>query len=202
MKSLEHIHGTFVHSRRTRVLAETAAGMLPRGLRVVDIGCGDGLFATMLSELRPDLEVTGVEVAPRATCRIPVIAFDGEHLPFADNHFGASVLIDVLHHTPTPSLLLKEAARVSGGCVLIKDHNMSGPTARFILRFMDETANRRHHIALPFNYLGPAEWSRAYADCGVEVERSDPLRRLYPFPANLVFGRRLHFMALLRRLPS
>lgn len=198
MKGIERIHGAYVHSRRTRVLAEAAARLLPRGVSVVDIGCGDGLFAALLSELRPDLEITGVEVAPRPTCRVPVIAFDGEHLPFADGHFGASVLIDVLHHTRAPAALLREAARVSGGRVLLKDHTRTGRLSGLILRFMDETGNRRHRVALPFNYLGPDEWSRAYADANMEVEASDPVSRLYPFPASLVFGGRLQFMALLR----
>lgn len=199
MNLIEGIHDSRVHTRRTRVLAGAASLMLPPGLRILDVGCGDGLFASTLSRLRPDLEVAGAELAPRANCLIPAVAFDGEHLPFADGEFGACVLIDVLHHAAAPVALLREAARVGGGRVLLKDHNRTGLAAGPILRLMDKVGNRRHGVALPYTYLSPAEWERAFEECGLEVEQTDPLRRLYPFPASLVFGRRLHFMALLRR---
>ena len=199
MNGPERVQDAFVHGRRTRVLAEAAARMLPPDLRLLDVGCGDGLFATILARLRPDLDITGAEVMPRATCRIPVLSFDGEHLPFADGRFDACLLIDVLHHTNAPGVLLREAARVSCRHLLLKDHNRSGFAAQSTLRFMDTVGNRRHGVPLPFNYLTPAEWSRLFAQCGLEVTGSDSLSRLYPFPASLIFGRQLHFMALLSK---
>lgn len=199
MNGTERVQDAFIHGRRTRVLAETAARMLPPGLRLLDVGCGDGLFATILSRLRPDLDITGAEMMPRASCRIPVQGFDGEHLPFGDGHFDACLLIDVLHHTTSPAVLLRETARVSRGHVLLKDHNRSGCAAQSTLRFMDIVGNRRHGVPLPFHYLSPAEWSQLLGEIDLEVAESDPLSRLYPFPASLIFGRRLHFMALLRK---
>jgi len=198
MKWIDALHNARVHQRRTRILAETAAGMLPANLRILDVGCGDGLFAALLSGLRPDLKVEGAEVLPRAGCRIPVVAFDGNDLPFPAGSFGACLLIDVLHHTLSPAELLAEASRVGSGLVLIKDHLREGFAARACLRFMDEVGNRRHGIALPFNYLNSDDWRRVFADSGVGAVERDPLSGLYPFPANLVFGRRLNFMALLK----
>jgi SAM-dependent methyltransferase len=199
MNWLDRYHASRVHTRRVRVLAETAARLLPPGLSVLDVGCGDGLLAATLAGLRPDLAITGVEVAPRAGCHIPVTAFDGRTLPFADGSFGATLIVDVLHHTTDPGVLFREAVRVARTAVLLKDHLREGWGAQATLRFMDEVGNRRHGIPLPFNYLSRAEWDRLFAASHMTVAATDPLRPLYPFPASLVFGRGLHFFARLHK---
>jgi len=198
MRWVDALHEIRVHQRRTRVLAEAASGLLPKNLRVLDVGCGDGLFAAKLSELRPDLKIQGVEVLPRKGCRIPVVAFDGRNLPFPSAGFDACLLIDVLHHTESPAALLAEASRVGFGLVLLKDHLKEGFAAGRCLRFMDVVGNRRHNVALPFNYLNSDQWSQVLSVCNLSAVKTDPLNELYPFPANLIFGRRLSFMALLR----
>jgi SAM-dependent methyltransferase len=197
MNWLDRYHAARVHTRRVRILATTAARLLPPDARVLDVGCGDGLLAATLGQLRPDVTITGVELAPRKDCHIPVTAFDGRSLPFADGSFGAILLVDVLHHTTDPTVLLREAARVASTAVLLKDHLREGWGAQATLRFMDEVGNRRHDVALPYNYLSRAEWDRAFAACGLRPEETDPVRALYPFPARLVFGRGLHFFARL-----
>ncbi len=202
MKWIDTVHETRVHRRRIRVLAAAAAAALPAGLRVLDVGCGDGQFALALTALRPDLRIEGAEVLPRPGCRIPVTAFDGRTLPFPAATFGASLLIDVLHHTESPAALLAEAARVGSGRVLLKDHLREGVAAGPCLRFMDIVGNRRHGVALPFKYLDSGEWRQVLADCGLCELSRDRLPSLYPFPASLIFGRRLHFMALLAAGPG
>jgi SAM-dependent methyltransferase len=203
MNWLENLHAARVHPRRIRVLAAAAARLLPPGAHVLDIGCGDGLMAATLAALRPDISIVGVEVAPRSGCHISVTAFDGRRVPFPDGSFDAVLLVDVLHHTVDPSVLLREAARVARQAVLLKDHARTGLGAGPTLRFMDGMGNRRHGVALPYNYLSPSAWTALFSACGLVVETRDPLPTLYPFPANLIFGRDLHFFARLRPpLPS
>jgi SAM-dependent methyltransferase len=199
MNWVERAHELHVHPRRVRTLAEAAARLLPSDLDVLDIGCGDGRVGAEVARLRPDLTVAGAEVLPREGCRIPVTAFDGRRLPFADGQFGAALIVDVLHHTDEPAVLLREAVRVAREVVVLKDHFCEGWLDRATLRFMDEVGNRRHGVALPNNYIGRAQWEELWGDCHLAVEASDPLPRLYPFPADLVFGRRLHFFARLRK---
>lgn len=200
MNLVDRYHSARVHTRRVRVLAATAARLLPPGpLRLLDIGCGDGLLAATLGQLRPDVTITGVELTPRAGCRIPVTAFDGRTLPFADGSHDAAMMVDVLHHTTDASVLMREAARVARRAVLIKDHLSETRWAHARLRYMDRVGNRLHDVALPYNYLNEATWRRLWRECGLAPEAWDRVPELYPFPANLVFGRGLHFFARLGR---
>jgi SAM-dependent methyltransferase len=197
MNWIERYHSNRIHTRRVRVLATTAAQLLPPRATVLDVGCGDGRLAAFLGQLRPDLSIVGAEVSPRADCQIQVTGFDGRRLPFADGSFDATLIVDVLHHTTDPAVLLREAARVARKAIVVKDHFREGLGAAATLRFMDTVGNRRHGVALPFNYLNAQEWNALFIRCGVVAEASNSVPGLYPFPANLVFGRGLHFFARL-----
>jgi SAM-dependent methyltransferase len=164
---------------------------------VLDVGCGDGRLAKLISQLRPDVEFTGIEVLVRPDCHIHVAEFDGRTIPFADRSFDAAMLVDVLHHTEDPTALLAEAARVAAHCVLIKDHLLGGWLSGLTLRFMDRVGNRRFGVALPYNYLRAAQWDGAFNTLGLTVEQWKPRLGLYWWPASLAFDRSLHFVAQL-----
>jgi len=193
------IHGKVVHQRRIVVLAQKLAEMLPPGSQLLDVGCGDGTLATLLRDAVPKLDVQGVEVLPRGDCAIPCRAFDGSHLPFPDDSFDCCLFVDVLHHTVDPFPLLRDACRVSRKFLLIKDHLAEGALDHWTLRLMDWVGNRSHGVALPYAYLSGAKWQDLYKRLGLIVQRTDSDLPLYPAPFSAVFGRRLHFIALLKR---
>ena len=203
-RSLGSAHGKVVHSRRVRVLADHFAGMLPPAHSVLDVGSGDGLIDALVLEQRPDLQISGVDVLVRPTARIPVTPFDGERLPYSDRSWDSVLFCDVLHHTSQPVTLLREAARVARHRVIIKDHLVKGAFARTTLRLMDFVGNAPHGVALPYNYLTPDEWDRAYRSSGLTPQDVRADLRLYPAWADVVFGRSLHFIAscTIQRDPS
>jgi hypothetical protein len=137
-----------------------------------------------------------VDVLVRPDTHIPVAPFDGRRLPFGDSSRDTIVFCDVLHHTPDPTAMLAEGARVARRHVVIKDHSVEGLLARPTLRFMDFVGNAPHGVVLPYNYLTPHQWQDAFRSCGLTkiAERRD--LRLYPKLADLVFGRRLHFIGV------
>jgi SAM-dependent methyltransferase len=194
---IEKAHGSYVAGRRARVIAARLAEVTPRHASVLDVGCGDGEIAWLLAQQRPDLKLTGVDVLVRENTRVPVEAFDGRSLPFADGSFDAVTFVDVLHHCEWPADLLREASRVARQAIIIKDHSLEGIAAGRTLRFMDGVGNRRHGVALPYNYLRPDQWSAMFAELGLTVERQSVHLGLYPWPFSLLFERRLHFIARL-----
>jgi SAM-dependent methyltransferase len=193
----EWVHGRFVHSRRVRVLAEHLLPWLASGARVLDVGAGDGALAARLAARRPDLSLHCVDVQVRPTSLFPIQLFDGAKLPFSDGAFDAVVLADVLHHTVEPLRLLEEVRRVTRGRILLKDHALDGAFAGITLRFMDWIGNARHGVPLPFNYWPSEVWRETFSRLGLSLASWRQQLELYPWPARLLFDRRLHFLAVL-----
>lgn len=198
MSLVGDVHGGYVHGRRVRVLAGHLARLLPPGSEVLDVGCGDGLLSLAVARARPDVRVAGLDVLPRAEAHIPVSLFDGRCIPRPDRGADVLMFVDVLHHTPDPMVLLREAARVARRAIVIKDHLLAGPLAGPTLRLMDRVGNARHGVALPYTYWPPERWTAAFAELGLELEARSERLGLYPWPADCVFGRSLHFVARLR----
>jgi SAM-dependent methyltransferase len=189
------VHDRFIFNRRTRVLAEHLASLIPPGSRVLDVGCGDGTIDCLIRKRQPSIEIEGIDPLLRPSARIPVRAFDGEHIPYPDRSFDVVMFVDVLHHTVDPLILLREAVRVAP-TVVIKDHFREGLFAQSTLRLMDWVGNARHGVALPYKYWDRKQWRQAFGDLGLLAER-EVSPALYPIPLAWVFGRSLHFVAKL-----
>jgi len=192
-------HRAFVFQRRTRVLAEMLAAQIPAGASVLDIGCGDGAIGSLIARLRPDISIQGVEFLVRPGCKIACRAFDGNSLPFQDGSFDVCLFVDVLHHTQDPSVLLREAARVSRMFVLIKDHLDENAIDNLTLRFMDWVGNRPHDVVLTYNYQSRREWSGHFLKCGLTEATWTTEVPLYSRPVSFLAGRSLHFVSLLKK---
>jgi 2-polyprenyl-6-hydroxyphenyl methylase/3-demethylubiquinone-9 3-methyltransferase len=96
-----------------------AVDHLESGVRVLDVGCGEGWFCDAFTAA--GCVAVGVDVAPeairRARARYPSLEFTlcGEtSLPFADSAFEAAWLGEVLEHVRDGIGLLAEVARVVG----------------------------------------------------------------------------------------
>ncbi len=199
MDLIGRVHESFVHSRRVRVLSDSLADLIPRNSSVLDVGCGDGSLAGLIMKKRDDLSINGIDVQIRNNTCIPVDLFDGRAIPFEDADFDVVMFVDVLHHTADPIILLSEAARVARRAIVIKDHTANGVFAIPTLRFMDWVGNARHGIALPYNYWPRRKWLESFKLLGLTVKQWESELGIYAPPANWLFGRSLHFVALLDR---
>jgi ubiquinone/menaquinone biosynthesis C-methylase UbiE len=196
--AVDRLHGDLVHPRRVRVLVAHAARLVPAGAHVLDVGTGDGRIAAALGAARPDLRIEGIDVLVRPDAAIPVGAFDGRVIPREARSVDVVTLVDVLHHADDPEGLLAEAARVARACVVVKDHVANGWLSRAILGVMDDVGNRRHGVAIPRRYLSARQWTSAIDRAGLRRAVWDVGGLgLYPWPASLVFGGRLHVLARL-----
>jgi SAM-dependent methyltransferase len=204
MSVLGKLHGGLVYDRRVRVLADRLAAAMPRaeggsGPSVLDIGCGDGLIASLVRDRVPGLSVEGLDILLRPKTHIPVTIFDGRTIPHEDNSFDAVMFVDVLHHTDDPRILIREAARVARRAVIIKDHLNDGLLSESTLRLMDYVGNAHHGVRLPYNYWPRKAWESAWGEIGLTVDVWDRVADLYPPYASWVFGRGLHFIARLTK---
>ena len=121
---------------RQRFLDEIGQYLPERG-RVLDVGCGFGLFSLYYASVRPGLRLEGldknarrIEMARRAAARLGLanasyrvgdaIGFRGGEAPY-----DAAYMLDIVHHIPpdTVAPLVEQLAKVlpAGGRLLIKD---------------------------------------------------------------------------------
>lgn len=145
---------------------------LPPGARVVDLGCGSGVFTNVLHQR--GYRSSGVDLSPSllaiARAKFSGIEFlegDIERLPFADASFDGVLLSGVLHHLPERSRCAAEVFRIlrPGGKFVAFDPNRMNP---FMYLYRDRssplyssvgvTANERpvlaHEIAATFREAG------------------------------------------------
>jgi SAM-dependent methyltransferase len=197
MKFIERIHGGYIQERRARVLSGHMADIIPDRFHVLDVGCGDGLIAHLITEKRPDINLRGLDVLERDRMHIPVERFDGEIIPYNDASFDGVMFVDVLHHTHDSMGLLREAKRVARKTILVKDVTLDGLLAGPTLRAMDWVGNARYGVPLPYTYWSKRRWLQAFDALGLEIGSWTTSLKLYPWPASCLFDRSLHFVACL-----
>jgi len=114
----------------------------PRQLSLLDVGCGIGNYHPLLAPVVGS--VSGVDVSSvciaKAKERNPTVsyaAYDGDHLPYPDQHFDVTFCICVLHHVPPERWpqFVSEMRRVTraGGLVVIYEHNPKNPLTRKVV---------------------------------------------------------------------
>jgi len=198
MKLLGRAHGTLIHSRRIRRLSQQLAELIPPNAEVLDVGCGDGKLAALIQQLRPDVKMQGIDVLVRDKTEVPIKRFDGVTIPFPDKSVDVTMFVDVLHHTEDPNVLLQEASRVAKKFIVIKDHTDDGFLSNVTLRFMDWVGNKPHGVVLPYNYWRERQWRQAFEELKFEIVAWHKDLKLYPYGADLFFGRGLHVITKLK----
>lgn len=101
------------------------------GLRVLEIGCGRGAFATYL--VRAGAHVTAADFSPAAVeltkealaGRGEALVADVQALPFPDESFDLVISLETLEHVPEPDRGLAELVRVTrlGGRLIVTTPN-------------------------------------------------------------------------------
>ncbi len=195
--SVESIHDRYVRNRRTQVLSLHLCEIIPENVSILDVGTGDGQLARLIMDVRPDIVIQGIDVLVREKTAIPVQEFDGIQIPYEDNCFGYAMFVDVLHHMHDPMATLVNAVRVARKGILIKDHCLDGIAAQTTLRFMDRVGNRRFGVNLPYTFWTQEQWNTAINELQLSKRIWRTKLDIYPWWADWLFGRRLHFVAKL-----
>ena len=108
-------------------------------LRILDVGCGTGKFASVVLESVPEAEVFGLDLSeqmlqkgqPRLEQwpgRYHVVRGDSERLPFAADSFDLVTCSHSFHHYPNQDRVVQEMHRVlkPDGRLMLIDGNRDG----------------------------------------------------------------------------
>ena len=107
-----------VMERRASQMIDDVGAWLPTKGPLLDLGSGTGHFAARL-EQELGLEVVTADVSDiHVVGRPPVLIADGI-LPFDDRTFSAALLFFMLAYPKHPAAVLREAARVTEGPIIV-----------------------------------------------------------------------------------
>lgn len=154
--------------------------------RILDDGCGAGVFLQLLAKAGWSGELHGCDPSPRMleetrrrwdaapAPKLDVVA--GDALPYASESFDLVVVCCVAHHVAPESRneLFREAARVlaSPGRLYVFEHNPRNPVTRWVV---SQTPIDRHA-----RLVSPVQVSAELAAAGLEQVRTRYLMFLPP----------------------
>jgi ubiquinone/menaquinone biosynthesis C-methylase UbiE len=122
------------------------------GLRVIDIGCGEGHMARALAKLGADVTgydpfIEGTEPAAHGAGRFRLVKASADAIPEPDQSADLVLFIFSLHHVPGAKLqgALAEARRIlrPSGRLYVAEPLAQGPHQYVMELFHDETAVRK-----------------------------------------------------------
>jgi 2-polyprenyl-3-methyl-5-hydroxy-6-metoxy-1,4-benzoquinol methylase len=183
-----------------QIFLEEIGQYLPRNGRILDLGCGFGLFSLYFASLGPERRITGIDQNER---RVALARASAERLGLSnvDYHVGdgldwnsgesfdAIYLLDLVHHLPkesVPGFLERLRGRLRpGGVLVLKDiENRPWWKVMFTLaldRLMVGTE--------PIHYWSPTELAGVLEGLGFQVVRHR-MRDFLPYP-HIVYVNRL-----------
>jgi len=186
---------------RQRFLDEIGQYLPARG-RVLDLGCGFGLFSLYYATARPGLDIEGLDLNPRriATARAAAARLGLANVRYAVGNvmdfrggqgFDAAYMLDIIHHVGEEAVrpLLEQVAKClpAGGRLLIKDVDRSPAWKRWFTHALDKLMEPRARV----RYWGGEELGTLLEAVGFRVYRHLMVDVL-PYP---------HILYICERLP-
>jgi SAM-dependent methyltransferase len=185
---------------RQRFLDEIGQYLPDRG-RVLDVGCGFGLFSLYYASVNPSLELAGIDRSPRrvamaaAAARrlgLPNARYEvGDALDFRGGElFDAIYMLDIVHHIPASTVrpLLEQLGKAlpAGGRLLVKDVDRFPSWKRWFTHALDLAMDP----GSPVHYWDANDLQALLTDVGFKVYRHLMVDFL-PYPHVLYVAERL-----------
>jgi methionine biosynthesis protein MetW len=145
----------------------TAAGLIPSGSTVIDIGSGDCGFARHLQSKKPDVKITTSDLSPNAVAMARESGFDAVQLDLVNDeihgHYDYVTCFEVIEHIPEAEVAMEKLMR-AGDKVIISIPNVGyiGCRLRLALFGRFPTTHCQQHIKEHVRFWTPrdfAEWA-------------------------------------------
>jgi len=181
MNVLTNIERRYQRMRRRRKIGRAydmaleVARVLPSGVDVLDVGCGNGFIAHHLMGLL-GASVVGLDVTEATSAQIKYLPYDGRHFPVRDQSFDAVLLCYVLHHAQDASLVLNEVSRV------LRDNGLAVIYEDIPILWWDRAVCWTHNLKWrsrtgPCTFRREQSWRSVFSAAGFEVASERSLSR-------------------------
>jgi SAM-dependent methyltransferase len=156
-------------------MALEIARVLPRGSRVLDVGCGNGYIAHHLSAML-GVGVVGIDLESTTEAPINYRSFDSTHFPVEDQTFEAVLLCYVLHHAQNLDAVLNELGRVlrDGGLAVVYEDMPEACWDRIVCWTHNLKWRKRTG---PCAFRLEHEWRSVFCSAGFEIVSERTLSR-------------------------
>lgn len=153
--------------KKAHIKLDRLQGLYRNNNPILEIGCGNGALSKLLRANSLKVEMLDIENRSIFSDIQPKL-YKGETLPYTDNSFGTSQMITMLHHTPEPRKLIKEAMRVSDDLIIMEDV-FSNTFQKYITWFTDSIVNWEFS-SHPHTNKTDKEWRALFIELGLEVK--------------------------------
>lgn len=164
--------------RRAEVKRQRLVPLFPKGEKLLEVGCGNGALTMLLRgeghRVTP-LDIADLSIFPE----VQPVVYDGGRFPFHDREFTTCQLITMLHHTPEPEHLIREAMRVADRIIIMEDI-YGGELQKQLTFLADSIVNGEFH-GHPHTNRTDAGWRETFGRLGLRVEFSEEYRFLGVF---------------------
>jgi SAM-dependent methyltransferase len=177
---------------RPKLLSVMDLLLTDRG-RILDVGCGFGLFAAYFGQTQPERRIVGVDPDARRVgiaCRVAsslglrdhaFVVGDVRTAPL-EGPFDAAYVLDVMHHLPRGDqervLDRLRGLLVPGGMLLVKDITTEPRLGLLFTKVLDRAMIGFHE---PLAYRHHREWGAMLSEVGFKV-RMVRVPDILPYP--------------------
>lgn len=160
--------------------SELSSATSLRDIKILDLGCGAGLFSNALAKI--GFNVTGIDRSEAAlgvarrhdeTHTVRYVSMDATDIQFSEGMFDAVLAMDLLEHVKSPSLLVSEVSRVlnRGGRFFFHTLNRNWHSYLIVIKgvewFVKNTPENLHLLQM---FIRPEEMRGYLQKAGLENE--------------------------------
>ncbi len=189
----------FVRARHLLCPLQAVERQVPPRGRILDLGCGHGLFSALMAVAAPQRSILGIDPSPakiaaasRLAGKMPNVRFlQGTIDDCGESGLDAITIVDVLYLLPVPEKLrilrrCRELLAPQGRLIL--KTNDTHPVWKYRWAWFQEVAMTGLGLTMGghgLHFLGCRETERLLREAGFRDVGTDHIRSLLPYPHTL-----------------